>query len=560
MSVFKRLALRLAQKAGSYAGVTFNIGDPQLNQKLSDVGWGWGSSSASGKSINDTTAMNVTAFFAGVRLLAETMGSLPRGVFARDGDNSVPAFDHRLHEVLVHQPNQFMNGIEYTEASTANLAARGNAYSLIERGGDGNVSSLWNFEASRVTMRRNETTDWEPRYFYNDRGKEEAYPPEKIWHRRLFSFGGLRGLSPIECAKEALGLAMAGEEFNARLFAQGLMPSARVSIPEWLTKEQRILANQRLMEMHAGLTNMGKPMLLEGGMKVESGLITPEEAQFLSLRQMTVVEICRILGIKPHMVAALERATDNNIEKLSLEFVTYTMLPYIRRDEAAARQLFKPGDRAKYFFRYNFEGLLRADSAARASLYSILLQNGVFSRNEVRALENRNKSSDKGMDDFTVQTNMAMIDQLAKLVAAQAIASNAPKGNGEEPTKANEQLAMWLKALSAERSPTVSIHEGAIKVETTVEPARVDIHKGAIKTDTRIMPSEAQAEREQEALEVVRGAEALLEQAKAEAEQVRRERKALEEERAAPRVVIKEVVERDSEGRILRTRERQEAA
>jgi len=179
-----------------------------------------------------------------------------------------------------------------------------------------------------------------------------------------------------------------------------------------------VLTPPKLIEMNAGLQNMNKPMLLEGGMKVESGLITPDDAQFLQLRQFTVIEICRLFGIKPHMIAALERATDNNIEKLSLEFVMYTMLPYTRRFEAGARKLFKTADKSQYFYRYNFEGLLRADSQARANLYSIMLQNGVFSRNEVRALENRNKVNEEGMDDYTVQLNMGQIQLLEKMQLA----------------------------------------------------------------------------------------------------------------------------------------------
>jgi HK97 family phage portal protein len=151
--------------------------------------------------------------------------------------------------------------------------------------------------------------------------------------------------------------------------------------------------------------------------------MTPDDAQFLQLRQFTVIEICRMLGVKPHMIAALERATDNNIEKLSLEFVTYTMLPYMRRDEIAARKLFKPADRSQYFYRYNFEGLLRADSAARAALYSILLQNGVYTRNEVRALENRNRSDASGMDDFSVQLNMTLVQFLEQMAKRDATAN-----------------------------------------------------------------------------------------------------------------------------------------
>lgn len=392
----------------------------QNSQKLSSF-FG-GGVSTTGKAVNDTTAMQVTAFFACVRLLAETMGAMPSAMYRAEKGGNAQKIDHSLSEVLIDQPNSDMDGIQFREASTSNLAARGNAYSLIERRGDGNVSSLYPIPSSRVQVKRNSETNWEVRYGVQDRGQTVWYPAEKIWHRRGFSFDGLLGLSPIACAREALGLALAGEEFNARLFGQGLRPSALVSIPNWLTPEQRQTANAKLMEMHSGLHNMNKPMLLEGGMTVADGLMTPDDAQFLQLRQFTVVEICRLLGIKPHMIAALERATDNNIERLSLEFVMYTMLPHMRRDEVGARKLLSPRDRGQIFYRYNFEGLLRADSVARANLYSILLQNGVYSRNEVRALENRNSVNDPAMDQYTVQSNMAMIDQLAALVAAR----NAP--------------------------------------------------------------------------------------------------------------------------------------
>jgi HK97 family phage portal protein len=304
---------------------------------------------------------------------------------------------------------------------------RGNSYAIIERRGSGDVISLYPVPAGAMQRKRDASNNMI--YGVTDGGKTEWYPAEKIWHTKGFSFNGLEGLSPIAYAREAMALALAGEEFNARLFGQGLMPSAKVSIPNWLTDEQRKVANAKLLEMHTGLQNMNKPMLLEGGMKVEDGILTPDDAQFLQLRQFTVVEICRLFNIKPHMVASLEQATNNNIEQLSLEFVTYTMLPYLRRDEVGARKLFKPADRSKYFYRYNFEGLLRADSTARALLYSIMLQNGVFNRNEVRGLENKNQSDDPSMDQFTVQSNMAMIDQIAALVAGR----NAPPA--KQPAK-----------------------------------------------------------------------------------------------------------------------------
>lgn len=416
MGILSKLE-RSAAERKAYNGEIVTL----TNQKLGPF---LGGGTVTGKAVNDNTVMQITTFFACVRLLAETMGAMPSSMFRSEKSGNSEKVDHALSEILIERPNIDMNGIEFREAGTANLSARGNGYALIERRGSGDVSSLYPIPAARVHPKRNQSTDWELVYDVEDRGKRVPYPAEKIWHRKQFSFDGLVGLSPIQCARETFGLALAGEEFNARLFAQGLMPSARVSMPSWLTDDQRALANKKLMEMHAGLVNMGKPMLLEGGMKVEPGLITPEEAQFLALRQFTVVEICRLMGIKPHMVAALERATDNNIERLSLEFVMYTMLPHMRRDEAAVQKLLKPADRGRFFYRYNFEGLLRADSVARAGLYSILLQNGVFNRNEVRALENRNRSDADGMDDYTVQSNMAIIDQLAALVAARSQGKN----------------------------------------------------------------------------------------------------------------------------------------
>lgn len=419
MSPLKKLALWAAEKAATYGGVQFSLTD---HQKLSSV-FGM-NRSHSGKSVTESAAMGQTVVWACTRLLSETMGAMPSGIFRNEkSGNATKVDDHPLYEILIEQPNADMNGLEAREARTANLALHGNSYSIIDRRGSGDVISLYPVPARSVQPKRDESTNWQTMYGVPDRGKIEWYPAEKIWHTKLFSFNGLHGLSPIAYAREAMGLAMAGEEFNARLFGNGLMPSARVSIPQWLTPEQRKLANAKLIEMHAGLENMQKGMLLEGGMTVESGLISPDDAQFLQLRQFTVIEICRLFNIKPHMVASLEQATNNNIEQLSLEFVMYSMLPYMRREEMAARKLFKPADRNQFFYRYNADGLLRADSQARAQLYSILLQNGVSSRNEVRAKENWNQVDDPAMDQYTVQSNMAMIDQLAALVAAR----NAPK-------------------------------------------------------------------------------------------------------------------------------------
>lgn len=444
MGILRNLERAAAERKNYYATPPSIVVDP----KDPRLGAYFGGGTVTGKAVNDNTVMQITAFFGCVRLLAETMGAMPSGIFRKEKSGNAEKADHPLAEILIDRPNVDMNDVEYREASTANIAARGNTYSLIERRGDGNIASLYPVASALVTPRRDRTTDWEIAYDIRDRGKVERYPADKVWHRKQFSFDGLVGLSPIQCARETFALALAGEEFNSRLFAQGLLTSARVSIPDWLTQEQRDRANAKIAEMYTGVVNMGKPMLLEGGMKVESGILTPEEAQFLALRQFTVIEICRLMGIKPHMIAALERATDNNIERLSLEFVTYTMLPHLRRDEAAVRKLLKPADRDRFFYRYNFDGLLRADSVSRAALYAILLQNGVYSRNEVRALENRNRVDAEGMNDYTVQSNMAMIDQLAELVSARSAGKDTSAEEDKIEGRAIGEFVALLKRLS----------------------------------------------------------------------------------------------------------------
>lgn len=402
------------RRAASWVGRRFlaMAGERSLSLMSPEIYRGSGMPSITGHTIDDNGAMRITTAFACVRVLAETVGSVTLKVYERQKNGNAEEVEHDIKEVLVTQPNADMTGLEFRETMTTNLAARGAAYSLVERRPNGNPVSLFPIPTARVHPRRNKTNGL-LEYEINDRGQTELYPAEKIWTWKGFGFDGITPLSPIECARQAMGLALAGEEANARLFKNGMMATAIVKIPQWLNKPgQREEARRLLEEMHGGLINYGKPYLLEGGMEVDDGVFAPKDAQFLELRQFQLPEICRMWRISPHMIAELERATHNNIEQLSLEFVMYTMLPYFRRIEERARQLFITKDRERFFVRFNFESLLRADSVARAQLYSILLQNGVFSRNEVRQLENRNQSDAEGMNDYTVQSNMALLQLL----------------------------------------------------------------------------------------------------------------------------------------------------
>lgn len=410
---------------------SFSISDPNLAAAYARIG---GNVSLSGKSVTTDTAPQVMAAWACIRILAETIGALPRAIYEIKGDNATK-IDHDLTPVLLGiSPNRDMDGVECTEAKVTNLALAGNTYSMVDRNGAKNVSSIYPMESCLVRPMRDRVSGVIT-YEINDRGKWDTYPREKIWHVKGFGANGLIGYSPVGMAMQAFGLAMALEEFGSRFFLQGAKSSGIISLPTFLTDDQRKLARENLQAKDTGLENMHKFMLLEGNATYTAATMPLDEAQFLTLRVFQLQEICRLYRIPPHMVADLSKSSFSNIEQMSLEFVMHALMPYIIRLEmSASRWIFKPEERSKYVLRFNVEGLLRGDSAARKDLYASMLQNGILSRNEVRALENRNRVNDPSMDAYTVQANMVDIKQLAELVAARILsggqASPTDGGNG----------------------------------------------------------------------------------------------------------------------------------
>ena len=371
----------------------------------------FGTPSYTGKSVTEQSAMQVSVAWACVRIITETIGSLPLSMYERDeGTGNAKKVEHDISPVLITSPNADMTGVEYREALTAGLALRGNHYSLKDTTSSGQLVSLYPLPAdTRPVIKENGAKV----YQFQDRGKTQELPSEKVWHVKGFGADGLVGLSPIAYARQALGVALAAEEFQARFFANGANPSWLISIPQWLDEKQRSIARENINKIWSGLDNVHRAQLLEGGMTAQAATMPLDDAQFMELRGFSLQEICRIYRIPPHMVADLSRSTNNNIEHQGAEFVMFTLAPYLTRIEASvARWLLKPEDRRKYFLRFNVDALLRADATGRANFYSSALQNGWMSRNEVRALENRNTVDEEGMDDYTVQSNLLPVEVL----------------------------------------------------------------------------------------------------------------------------------------------------
>lgn len=406
----------------------------------------FGGSTYAGKSVDEVTAMQASAVFGCVRGIAETAATLPIKVYERDRNGNANEVDHPLAEVLAIAPNADMVDVDFRESKFANLALQGNGYALKETRGDGNVSSLYPIVANCVQPRRNRDSG-DIEYRVNDRGRWETYPRDKMWHTRGFGSNGLVGLSPIQCMRQAIGLSLATEEFGARFFSQGASTSGIVTFPTFLTSEQRAQAKQVLANKYEGLGQSHRLMVLEGGMTYTPVSMNLDDAEYLLLRGFQVDEICRIYRYPPHMVAKMDRSTFANIEQQAIEFAVYTLAPYlVRFERSASRWLLKPEDRKRFFVRFNLEGLLRGDAAARATFYNSMLQNGVYNRNEVRALENRNRVEGSGMEDYTVQSNMISVDDLAAFMAGK---SGSAKAVDDTPVPSAHDAIRMKDAMSA---------------------------------------------------------------------------------------------------------------
>lgn len=465
------------------SGASFN---PMDHDRMRDLMMGSGGGpSISGKMVTPDTAMGLSAVFSCWRVLSETIGAVPWSLYYKDPNasqsNAEKATDHPLFDLITSSPNANMTPVELKEAITLNLCQSGNAYVYKDVLPSGTTTAL------TPLVSRNVQPEFDPstgglKYKVLDRGVWTVVPQSNIWHVKGFGPNGLLGLSPLTAARESMGFAIAAEEFGARFFAQGGKPSGVISIPNFLTADQRKIARENLQQMLGSMSNMHKFALFEGGMKPEPwGDMPLQDMEFLLLRKFSVQEVCRFYRVPPHMVADLTAgASFASIEQMSQDFVMFTLLPYFTRIEASlGKWLLPAGQRRSYFLKFNFDSLLRADIAGRQAFYSSALQNGYMTRNEVRAKENLNRSTEEGMDDYTVQLNLSPIAKLArddeaKRAAAPASASPPPV---VEPPKAFDIAAAKVAAEAREAK-----HEQRLAAIIAAAPAPV-INLPAINID-----------------------------------------------------------------------------
>jgi len=349
-------------------------------------------STTSGKTVNEKTAMQTTAVYACVRILAETIASLPLHTYRYTETGKEKASDHQIYHLLADEPNPEMTSFVFRETLMGHLLLWGNAYAQIIRDGRGKVTALYPLMPNIMSVKR--ADNGEIYYVYCKEGQDYTLRSDEVLHIPGLGFDGLIGYSPIAMAKNAIGMAIATEEYGASFFANGANPGGVLEHPGIVKDPARV--RESWNSVYQGTKNAHRVAVLEEGMKFQSIGIPPEQAQFLQTRKFQLNEIARIFRIPPHMIGDLDKSSFSNIEQQSLEFVMYTLDPWVVRwEQAIKRALFTESEKKQYFVKFNVDSLLRGDYVSRMNGYAIGVQNGFLSTNDIRKLEDMNDIPDE---------------------------------------------------------------------------------------------------------------------------------------------------------------------
>ena len=372
--------------------------------------------STAGKPVNERSAMQMTAVYACVRILSEAIAGLPVHLYQyREDGSKEKALQHPLYRILHDEPNPEMTSFVFRETAMSHLLLWGNSYSQIIRNGKGEVVALYPLMPNRMTVDRDDLGHLYYQYQVQDSDAPTVkdgtviLKPSDVLHIPGLGFDGLVGYSPIAMAKNAIGMAIACEEYGAKFFANGATPGGILEHPGTVKDPARVRDSWNAA--FGGSGNANKVAVLEEGMKYTPISISPEQAQFLETRKFQIDEIARIFRVPPHMVGDLEKSSFSNIEQQSLEFVKYTLEPWlVRWEQAINRALLSEKEKESYFVKFNVDGLLRGDYQSRMNGYATARQNGWMSANDIRELENLDRiPAELGGDLYLINGNMTKL-------------------------------------------------------------------------------------------------------------------------------------------------------
>ena len=363
----------------------------------------------SGVSVTPETALTFTAVWSAIRLLSESVSSLPISVFKKETNgDTIEAINDPSYSLLKFKPNSYQNKITFFEKIMMDLCVNGNSYVYIERNRLAKPTGLYCLNYEDVTIKNQDNL-----LYYEDKKKRTIHESDNILHFTGLTTDGVTGLSPITQNMKSIGWSQAIEEYGNTFFKNGAKLSGVLQTDRALSETAIDRLRSSFNNTYSKLTGANQTAILEEGLTFKPINISPEQAQFLASRTFSIEEICRIWNIPPHMLGDLSKSSFNNIEMLSQEFVTYTLMPYLTRIEMELNlKLFRTSEIGKMFVKFNTAGLLRGNIKDRADYYKTAIANGWMSINEVRAKENMNKIQDG--DKHVMQLNMTTIEKIGE--------------------------------------------------------------------------------------------------------------------------------------------------
>ena len=366
----------------------------------------------SGVSVSKSSALTFTAVWSAVRLLSESISILPVNIYQREknGDKTL-ALNNPSYYLLHNEPNNYMSSVAFFEKIMMDLCLSGNSYVHIVRSPGGLVQSLIPLNSQDIKVKINDE-----QVFYHNKKSDLVLDEYNVLHFKGVSQDGIMGLSPITQNANAVGWGMALEEYGSKYFTNSAKLSGVLETDRALSEEAISRLRTSFSNTYNQLQNAQSTAILEEGLSFKPITISPEQSQFLASRIFSITEIARMFNIPTFMLQEHSKSSFNNIESLSQSYVTYTLMPYIRRMESEMnRKLFKTNEKGKLFVEWNVNGLLRGNIKDRNESYKTALMNGYMTINEIRRKENMN--SIPNGDEHYIALNMTTIDKLGEDVS-----------------------------------------------------------------------------------------------------------------------------------------------
>ena len=396
---------RIRAAIRSWLGASFDL--------TNDAAWAHvaGHDTPAGVSITPDSMLTLSTVWSCVRLIAETIGTLPLSIYERTSAGKMVATQHPVQFVIHDQPNPDTTAAVFWESMIASMLMRGagRCERLVIAG---RLVGLMFLDPNRLAITRDGTGAKVYRYT-NDDGTQRIISPERVWTVPGFSIDGKCGVPVIRYFARTLGSAIAADDAAAKVWRSGLKPTRYLKLNDWLNKRQRDEYKAAIDEVKNAV-DKGDVPVLEGGMEFGTIGFEPGDAELLASRGWNVEEICRLFRVDPSMVG--HGSKDSNwgtgLEQKMIWFLTFTLAPWLKRiEQYINKDLLLPGERPRFYAKFNIEGLLRSDSASRSAFYSVMVNNGIMTRDEVRELEDR-PAMGGNAGRLTVQSAMTLLDSL----------------------------------------------------------------------------------------------------------------------------------------------------